>query len=292
MYGSLPTDLGSSLGSYTSMQSDATDLASPGSMHGAAGGNPMNMVNLPSSLYDVQIPGSPGAQQQAAAMAFAGAKGSGGGMSPAPSPLTPATAGFGLPTQFPVPSKSGTDGLSGEAMSGATGRARTYTAETSHRRTLTDESADSISNVPLLERSTFGGSSYDIEGGYPPNSAMSVDFNPQQHEHHYSLPSDIGTLLPGAGSGDGGSVLECSSQAYIDLISSYGLNQDPATVANYSMLLDSKLGSWESQHHPQQQQPQPQQQQQQPSSSLMDGIAPELTVYPPPQPQHQQQQPP
>ncbi|KAJ2741322.1 hypothetical protein GGI20_005265 [Coemansia sp. BCRC 34301] len=288
MYGSLPTDLGSSLGSYNSMQSDGTDLASPSSMQGVVGGggnDPMNFVNISSSAYDVQIPGSPAVhQQQAAAVAtFASARGSGGGMSPAPSPLASAAAGFGLPTQIPVPKRDGdSDGHS------VAGRARTYTAETSHRRTMTDESADSISNVPLLERSTFGdGSFYDPENRYPPNSAMSVDFNPQ-HEQHYSLPSDMGMLFPGVQNSDG-SVLECNSQAYIDLISSYGLSPDPTTVAaasaaNYSMLLDSKLGGWESQ----QQQPS---QQQHPSSSLMSGIAPELTMHPPPPPPPSQQPP-
>ncbi|KAJ2897687.1 hypothetical protein IWW38_001630 [Coemansia aciculifera] len=279
MYGSLPTDMGSTLGSYNSMQSDGTDLASPGSIHGVTG-DPLNFVNLPSSVYDVQIPGSPAAQQHA--MTFSGSQ----GISPAPSPLGSTTAGFGMPTQFPVPSKGGGNG---DGLSVTTGRARTYTAETSHRRTLTDESADSISNVPLLERSTFG----DPEAGYAPNSAMSVDFDPQQHqEHHYSLPSDMGALLPGAEHSDG-SVLECNSQAYIDLISSFGLSQDPTSAAaNYPMLLDSKLGGWESQQQQQQQSQQQTQQQQQQSSGLMSGIAPELTMYPPPQSRQSQQQPP
>ncbi|KAJ2862890.1 hypothetical protein GGH94_003974 [Coemansia aciculifera] len=310
MYGSLPTDMGASLGSFNSMQSDATDLASPGS---AVGGDPMSLVTMPSSLYDVQIPGSPAAQQQQSAMAFAGprsggsgAKNSGNGMSPAPSPLTSATAGFGLPTQFPVPGKQNGVGEGTPVTDSIleVGRARTFAAA-NHKRTMTDESSDSISNVPLIERSTFSGS-YEAEGGYP-NSAMSVDYNPQQQqqyqqyqqqqqqqqEHYYSLPSDFGTLIPSVENGDG-SFLACNSQAYIDLISSYGLSQDPTTVAaasaaNYSMLLDSKLGGWESQHQLQQpQQQQQQQQQQQPSSGLMSGIAPELTVYPPSQSQHQE----
>ncbi|KAJ2110775.1 hypothetical protein GGI16_000150 [Coemansia sp. S142-1] len=302
MYGSLPTDMGASLGSFNSMQSDATDLASPGSA-----GERMNLVTMPSSLYDVQIPGSPAAQQQAA-MSFAGSrsggsggKNSGNGISPAPSPLTSATAGFGLPTQFPVPGKQ--SGM-GEGMAESileAGRARTFVAA-NHKRTMTDESSDSISNVPLIERSTFS-SSYEADGGYP-NNAMSVDYNTQQQQqyqqyqqyqqqqdHYYSLPSDFGTLIPSAENSDG-SVLACNSQAYIDLISSYGLGQDPTTVAaasaaNYSMLLDSKLGGWESQHQLQQPQQQ-QQQQQQPSSGLVSGIAPELTVYPPSQSQHQE----
>ncbi|KAJ2058653.1 hypothetical protein GGI08_003387 [Coemansia sp. S2] len=301
MYGSLPTDMGASLGSFNSMQSDATDLASPGSA-----GDRMNLVTMPNSLYDVQIPGSPAAQQQAA-MSFAGSrsggsggKNSGNGISPAPSPLTSATAGFGLPTQFPVPGKQ--SGI-GEGMAESileAGRARTFVAA-NHKRTMTDESSDSISNVPLIERSTFS-SSYEADSGYPSN-AMSVDYNTQQQqqyqqyqqyqqqqEHYYSLPSDFGTLIPSAENSDG-SVLACNSQAYIDLISSYGLGQDPTTVAaasaaNYSMLLDSKLGGWESQH--QLQQPQQQQQQQQQSSGLISGIAPELTVYPPSQSQHQE----
>ncbi|KAJ2094420.1 hypothetical protein GGI09_005415 [Coemansia sp. S100] len=281
MYGSLPTDMGASLGSFNSMQSDATDLASPGSA-----GDRMNLVTMPNSLYDVQIPGSPAAQQQAA-MSFAGSrsggsggKNSGNGISPAPSPLTSATAGFGLPTQFPVPGKQ--SGM-GEGMAESileAGRARTFVAA-NHKRTMTDESSDSISNVPLIERSTFS-SSYEADSGYP-NNAMSQD-------HYYSLPSDFGTLIPSTENSDG-SVLACNSQAYIDLISSYGLGQDPTTVAaasaaNYSMLLDSKLGGWESQH--QLQQPQQQQQQQQQSSGLISGIAPELTVYPPSQSQHQE----
>ncbi|KAJ2812885.1 hypothetical protein FBU31_007526, partial [Coemansia sp. 'formosensis'] len=274
MYGSLPADMGSALGSFNSIQSDRTDLASPGT---AGGADPMNLVTMPSSLYDIQIPGSPAAQQQAAMAFRGGAKNSGGGLSPAPSPLSSGAAGYGLPTQFPVPGKQ-----TGEAESTLeAGRSRAFTAAAGHRRTMTDESSDSLSNVPLIERSAFG-SSYEADGGHP-NSAMSVDFNAQrqyqqQQEHYYSLPSDFGTLIPSVENGDG-SVLACNSQAYIDLISSYGLNQDTNTVAqaasatNYSMLLDSKLGGWESQQLPQQQQPQ-----QQPSSGLMNGIAPELTV--------------
>ncbi|KAJ2060489.1 hypothetical protein GGI17_003690 [Coemansia sp. S146] len=306
MYGSLPTDMGASLGSFNSMQSDGTDLASPGS---AVGGDPMSLVTMPNSLYDVQIPGSPAAQQQQAAMGFAGPrsggsgiKSSGNGISPAPSPLTSATAGFGLPTQFPVPGRQNGEGTPVTDSILEAGRARTFAAA-NHKRTMTDESSDSISNVPLIERSTFSGS-YEAEGGYS-NSAMSVDYNPQQQqqyqqyqqqqqqqEHYYSLPSDFGTLIPSVENGDG-SVLACNSQAYIDLISSYGLSQDPTTVAaasaaNYSMLLDSKLGGWESQHHLQQPQQQPHQHQQNTSSGLMSGIAPELTVYPPSQSQHQE----
>ncbi|KAJ2415931.1 hypothetical protein GGI10_001352 [Coemansia sp. RSA 2530] len=256
MYGSLPTEMGSSLGSYNSIQSEGAEFASPGN-------DPMNLVTMSNPLYDVQIPGSPAAQQQAA-MAFAGGKNP--GMAP--------SVGLGLPSQLHVPGRQ--DG-GVEA-----GRAQTMGAAT-HRRTMTDESSDSISNIPLIERSVFGGS-YETDGGYT-NSAMSVNYN-QQQQYHFSLPSDFGAL--GNGAESGGSALACNSQEYMDLIASYGLSHDPNTVApaaNYHMLMDSKLGGWEP-HHPQlQQQPQ---QREQPASGLMSGIAPELTVNPPPPSQHQE----
>ncbi|KAJ1781700.1 hypothetical protein LPJ62_005727, partial [Coemansia sp. RSA 2167] len=94
-----------------------------------------------------------------------------------------------------------------------------------HRRSMTDESANSASNVPLIERSANVGASADpaLFGFYAPDQQMS-----------YSMPSFPGTSMHGANN----SALQFfkpDETAYMNLVDSYAMPQQSYSMQPYPM---------------------------------------------------------
>ncbi|KAJ2498185.1 hypothetical protein GGH96_004496 [Coemansia sp. RSA 1972] len=117
--------------------------------------------------------------------------------------------------------------------------------EPTHRRSMTDESANSVSNVPLIERSAMDARAEPALFGFYAND----------QQMSFSMPSFPGTSMAGASSG---LQFRPDEAAYMNLVDSYAMSPQP-----YSM-----------QPYPTQSYPTPVPSSQ--KSSL--GIAPELTV--------------
>ncbi|KAJ2003638.1 hypothetical protein GGI04_002896 [Coemansia thaxteri] len=290
MYGSLPSELGTFVDTF----SDTSDTVGAAA-NSAGGGESGNLAAASSSIYNLHVP--PQSEE---------------GAIPRAVPSLPSLNSTNPAIAFSLPMQHGAVSSTAGASFGSTNyspsnhsplpsaglmESSAYTTSANHRRTLTEDSTDSISNVPLMERSALAASSqakmFTASSG--DSDMMAVDYT-AMHQDHYSLPSDFGTLIPTIENSDG-SMLACNSQAYIDLISSYGLQhqqQDSGDTVGYSpMFLDGKLASgWESQN---------QQMQSADSPGLLShggntgptldavghgigremGIAPELTLYPP-----------
>ncbi|KAI8321485.1 hypothetical protein GQ54DRAFT_181772 [Martensiomyces pterosporus] len=303
----------SSPGSYNSVQSDFSDLASQhGFMVISNGGtpvgnvteDPMNFAAFSSSMYDIQHPTTPGQQQGPS-----GAPYSPGVSTVQPASLAAAAAAFNLPAQFSIPSSaqqplgsnrpnawspaSTTDpllSLGNTSLTASPPDLGKHSAGTStgtgpgHKRNNTADSPASISNAPLLSRVAMEG-----------NSNNSND--PQMPMQPLAAPSNLDALFPPTIDGSH-PLLACNNQAYIDMISC-NLNGDPSAADGFPFFSDKFMDlsmpmSQQQQPQPPQQQPsgsnsfaepavpgqqqqqqQPQPQQQQPGG----GIAPELTVY-------------
>ncbi|KAJ1959441.1 hypothetical protein GGI12_004339, partial [Dipsacomyces acuminosporus] len=289
MYGPLGSaDMmtGSSPASYNSVQSDLSDLASQHNFMAISNGgtpignitdNPLNtFAALSNSIYDLQIPGhlSNHHQQQGA-----------GDMFPSdmatvePSSLVAAAnaaaSAFSLPQQVSIPSSSHKLGGIGDnkpdgwhpastndpLLSGVNTRLTTSPPDFVSKRT---DSVFNSGNTPGHRRTST------LDVAILGRSAME-DINNSHQAQQLPPPvsSDLDALLPIVESNN--LLHACSSQSYIDIMSSCTPCHEPGTAEDRSLMLDAL--------HLPQAIALPSQQQQQQQQQHAAGIASNLAAY-------------